>query len=128
MKIIFDACHLPTSTTGLATVPPTFVWETVDVSEGVAVRYPVWPGDAAEQLLGALREAGTRLAEVPVQDLVDCIGRVAHRFLDSSGPLRREAIDLLVPTAGISKEMASEILTGMARDWTANRLTELLLF
>jgi len=126
MKTIFNACHLPTSSTGLATVPPTLVWETVDVTEGVGVRYPVWPGDVAEQLLVALREAGTRLAEVPVQDLVDCIGRVAHRFLDSSGPLRHEAIDLLVPTAGISKEMASEIVTGMALDWTADRLSELL--
>jgi hypothetical protein len=30
------------------------------------------------------------------------------------------------PTAGFSKEMASEIVIGMARDWTAERLTELL--
>ena len=96
------------------------------VSDGLAVRYPAWPGETAEQLLGALREAGVRLAEVPIRDLVDCIGRVADRFLDSSDPLRQHAIDLLVPTAAISEEMASEILTGMARDWTADRLTELL--
>ncbi len=126
MKTTFDAFRLPCSSSGLPTAPATLVWETIDVSEGVAVRYPAWPHDAAEQLLGALREAGARLAEVPVRDLVNCIGRVADRFLDSSDPLRLEAIDLLVPTAGISQEMASEILTGMARDWTADRLTELL--
>ena len=126
MRTTFDACRLPKLSVGLATGPPTPVWETTEVSDGLAVRYPVWPGDAAEQLLGTLREAGERLAEVPVRDLVDRIGRVANRFLDSSDPLRQEAIDLLVPTAGISKEMASEILTGMARDWTADRLTELL--
>ena len=126
MKKTFDACRLPCFSGGLPTAPTTFVWETIDVSESVTVRYPTWPGDIAEQLLGALREAGVLLAEVPVRELVDCIGRVADRFLDSSDPLRHEAIDLLVPTAGISKEMASEILTGMAHDWTADRLTELL--
>ena len=119
MKTTFDACRLPS-------VPPSVVWETLDVSEGVSVRYPEWPGDVAERLLESLREAGTRLADVPVRDLVTWVGRVADRFLDSSDPIRRKAIDLLVPTAGISEEMAAEILTGMARDWTAERLTELL--
>ena len=126
MKTTFDACRLPSSSSGSPIEPAALVWETIGVSESVAVRYPAWPGDAAERLLGALREAGARLAEVPVQDLVIRVGRVASRFLDSSDPLRQEAIDLLVPTAGVSKEMASEILTGMARDWTAERLTELL--
>ena len=126
MRTTFDACRLPRSSMGSSTAPSTLVWETVSVSESLTVRYPVLPGDTAEQLLGALREAGTRLAEVPTRELADCIGRVADRFLDSSDPLRHEAIDLLVPTARVSKEMASEILTGMARDWTASRLTELL--
>ncbi len=126
MKTTFDACRLPSPSSGIAIAPEALVWETIGVSESVAVRYPAWPGDAAERLLGALREAGARLAEVPVEDLVMGVGRVADRFLDSSDPLRQKAIDLLVPTAGVSKEMASEILTGMARDWTAERLTELL--
>ena len=126
MKTTFDACRIPSFSSELPTAPPTLVWETIDVSESVAIRYPVWPGDAAERLLEALREAGARLADVPVRDLVRCVGRVADRFLDSSDPIRRKAIDLLVPTAGLSKEMASEILTGMARDWTAERLAELL--
>ncbi len=126
MRTTFDACRLPSFSGELPTAPPTLVWETIDVSEGFAVRYPAWPSDAAERLLEALRDAGARLADVPVRDLVSCVGRVADRFLDSSDPIRRKAIDLLVPTAGFSKEMASEILTGMARDWTASRLTELL--
>ena len=126
MRTTFDACRIPSFPSELPTAPPTLFWETIDVSESVAVRYPVWPGDAAERLLEVLREAGARLADVPVRDLVTCVGRVADRFLDSSDPIRHRAIDLLVPTAGLSKEMASEILTGMARDWTAERLTELL--
>ena len=126
MRTTFDAYRLPSFSSELPTAPPTLVWETIDISESVAVRYPAWPGDAAERLLEALREAGARLADMPVRDLVTCIGRVADRFLDSSDPIRHKAIDLLVPTAGLSKEMSSEILTGMARDWTAKQLTELL--
>ena len=127
MKTTFDAFRLPSFSSELPTAPPTLDWETIDVSESVTIRYPAgWPGDAAERLLQALREAGERLADVPVRDLVTCVGRVADRFLDSSDPIRHKAIDLLVPTSGLSKEMASEILTGMARDWTSERLTELL--
>ncbi len=127
MKTTFDAFRLPSFSSELPTAPPTLDLETIDVSESVTIRYPAgWPGDAAERLLQALREAGERLADVPVRDLVTCVGRVADRFLDSSDPIRHKAIDLLVPTSGLSKEMASEILTGMARDWTAERLTELL--
>ena len=127
MKTTFDAFRLPSFSSELPTDAPTLLWETIDVSESVTIRYPAgWPGDTAERLLQALREAGARLADVPVRDLVTCVGRVADRFLDSSDPIRHKAIDLLVPTSGLSKEMASEILTGMARDWTAERLTELL--
>ena len=127
MRTTFDAFRLPSFSSELPTAPPPLVWETIDVSESVTIRYPAgWPGDAAERLLQALREAGERLADVPVRDLVTCVGRVADRFLDSSDPIRHKAIDLLVPTSGLSKEMASEILTGMARDWSAERLTELL--
>ena len=127
MRTTFDAFRLPSFSSELPTAPPPLVWETIDVSESVTIRYPAgWPGDAAERLLQALREAGERLADVPVRDLVTCVGRVADRFLDSSDPIRHKAIDLLVPTSGLSKEMASEILTGMARDWSAERLTELM--
>ena len=126
MRTTFDGYRLPSFSKGLGTAAAPLLLETIDVSESVAVRYPALSGDAAERLLEALTEAGARLAEVPVGDLVISVGRVAERFLDSSDSLRREAIELLVPTAGISKEMASVILTGMARDWTAERLTELL--
>ena len=126
MTTTFDACWLPSSSSESPTAESPLAWETIDLSESLAVRYPVWSDDAAEWLLEALKEVGTRLADVPVRDVVSGVGRVADRFLDSSDPIRSRAIDLLVPTAGISKEMASEVLTGMARDWTAERLDELL--
>ena len=126
MRTTFDAWWLPSSSSDLPRAPRALAVKTIDLSENVAVRYPVWSRDAAKRLLEALSEVGTRLAEVPVGDLVAGVGRVADRFLDTSDPIRGRAIDLLVPTAGISKEMASKVLTGMARDWTAERLTELL--
>lgn len=126
MTTTFDAFWPPSSSSESPTAESPFAWETIDLSESLVVRYPVWSDDAAERLLDALKEVGTRLADVPVHYVVSGVGRVADRFLDSSDPIRSRAIDLLVPTAGISKEMASEVLTGMARDWTAERLDELL--
>ena len=126
MRTTFDACWLPSSSSESPSASRALAWETIDLSENAAVRYPVWSGDAAKRLLEALSEVGPRLAEVPVGNVVAGLGRVADRFLDSSDPIHRRAIDLLVPTAGISKEMATEVLIGMARGWTAERLTELL--
>ena len=126
MRTSFDACRLPPFSAGSVPALSTFVWETIEVSDSVAVRYPVWQGATAEQLLQSLSEAGERLAEVRFRDIVVGVGRVADRFLDPTDALRREAIDLLQPTAGVSKRMAEEILTGMANDWTEVRLTELL--
>ncbi len=126
MRTTFDAWWLPPSSSESPTAPPALTSETIDLSESVTARYPVWSPDAAARLLDTLSDVGTRLSDVPVQDLVTWVGRVADRFLDSSDPIRSRALDLLVPTAGISKEMASEVLTGMARDWTQERLTELL--
>ncbi len=126
MKATFDAWWLPSSSSESPIPTPALARETIDVAKGVAVRYPVWTDDAATWLLDGLSEAGARLADAPVHDVLSGVGRVANRFLDSSDPIRSRAIDVLVPTAGISKEMASEVLTGMARDWTAERLSELL--
>jgi hypothetical protein len=126
VTITFDACCVPHPSRGSTGPAPTPVWDTIEVSEDASVRYPVWTSDEAERLLESLSGAGERLADVPVLEVVEGIGRVADRLWDSSDPIRREAIDLLPPTAGVSREMASEIVTGMARDWTAGRLTELL--
>ena len=102
------------------------VWESFDVAPGVEVRYPTLaPGDW-DRLLDALRAASESLAERPVSDVVGSVGRTAERFLDPADPMRRAALEWLVPTAGISAEMADVVLTGMARDWTGERLSELL--
>lgn len=116
----FDACALP----------PGFddpeAWNDLEAHSDLRVRYPILPPERWERLLDDLRAAGRILAQRPARELIAGIGRVADRLLDADDPLRREALTLLVPTAGISAAMAREVLDGMAADWTARRLDELL--
>ena len=101
-------------------------WEPIDVDLDVDVRYPTMEGSEWSRLLGMLVNSARALKDRPVSQLVESIGRTADRFLDPEDPVRLEAVEWLPPTAGISVEMAAEVLDGMARDWTADRLFELL--
>jgi hypothetical protein len=56
------------------------------------------------------------------RDVVDTLGAVGARFLDSADTLRQEALERLPAEAGLSSPMAEVVLDGMARDWTADRL------
>jgi hypothetical protein len=105
---------------------PEAQWEDLEAEPGVAVRYPVLDDRAWTELIENLRVSGEALKERPVRELVDSIGRAAERLLDPEDSLRGEALNWLVPTAGLSAEMADLVLTGMAKDWTSDRLTELL--
>ena len=116
----FDAVSFPT---GFVSKP---VWESFEVEPGIEVRYPHLEPTDWSLLLETLRDAGRALRERPVADVVGSIGRAAGRLLDLEDPIRLSALEWLVPTAGISAEMAAVVLTGMARDWTGDRLAELL--
>lgn len=81
----------------------------------------------------AVREACARLAAAlpalarrPVDDIASVLGEVGARFLVATDPLRREALERLPEEAGLSPEMAVEVLDGMARDWSAERLRRTL--
>ena len=73
-----------------------------------------------------LREVGPALATRGWRELAGLLGRVGGRFLDPGDPLRREALDRLPEDAGISPELAEDVLDGMARDWTTERLIRLV--
>ena len=105
---------------------PESQWETFEPEPGVAVRYPILDDSAWTELIESLRVAGRKLKERPVSELVESIGRAAERLLDHDDPLRAEVMRWLVPTAGLSAEMADLVLTRMAKDWTSDRLDELL--
>ena len=116
----FDAVYFPEG------FEPDIAWETLDVEWGVEVRYPTLASSEWQRLLEGLRGAAGGLRERPACRVVESIGRTGERLLDPDDPLRLSALEWLVPTAGISADMAGAVLTGMARDWTGDRLSELL--
>ncbi len=81
-----------------------------------------WVAELAAGLIGMRDPLLGRSA----QELAGTIGRVAERFLDPGDPLREEALAHLPGTSGLSPEMCSAVLDGMAVDWSAERLQELV--
>lgn len=100
--------------------------EEADDVDGVRVRTLAPDARWVEELAGRLRDAGVALRARSAQDVAGVLGRVASRFLDEGDPLRTEALSLLPATSGLSPEMASAVLDGMACDWSAERLVALL--
>ena len=94
---------------------------------GGELRFPGFGPEEAGRLSRAVR-GGRRaaLARRSVESLVSSLGRVGERFLDPDDPFRKRALELLPPSAGISETMAREVVDGMARDWTEDRLRTLL--
>ena len=83
---------------------------------------PDWLG----RLLDALEESRSGLVQRPVGDLCVALGAVGARLLDPHDALRVRALELLPADSGLSPEMATVVLDGMARDWTEERLRALL--
>lgn len=106
------------------TAPAAF--STVSVSDDLRLRFPTPDPAFARRLCDHLVEAGARLRERRTGSLVASLGLAGARFLDPADPIRRAALDLLPAAAGLSTAMAREVLDGMARDWTADRLARLV--
>jgi hypothetical protein len=98
----------------------------VNVCEGFSVRYPSLDDSDKDVLVKLLIEGNAAIKNMPVSEIIQAIGKVAKRFMDKDDPLRHEALEIMVPTAGVSSEMAETILAGMSADWTGEKLTELL--
>ncbi len=93
---------------------------------GVEVAFPILEAADVARVAATLKARSATLRERPIDDLVAALGRAGARFLDTDDPIRREALALLPPTSGLSREMAEVVLDGMARDWTEERLRTLL--
>ncbi len=106
------------------TAPTAF--STTSVSDDLRLRFPTPDPAFARRLCDHLVEGGARLHERRTDSLVASLGRAGARFLDPADPIRKEALDLLPAAAGLSTAMAREVLDGMARDWTADRLARLV--
>jgi acyl-CoA reductase-like NAD-dependent aldehyde dehydrogenase len=76
--------------------------------------------------LARLRAAGSALVARPADDIAGVLGDVGMRFLDPDDSLRTEALEQLPLDGGLSPQMAAEVLDGMARDWSADRLRRTL--
>lgn len=124
----FDAWSLPReigAVSPVATIPPARVGTTG--VEPVALRHLVPDAATVTKLLDRMERAReAELVRRPALQVARAIGRVAARLLDPEDVLRRRALDLLPPTAGLSPAMAREVLDGMAADWTDDRLGLLL--
>ena len=99
--------------------------ETTDVN-GIQVRCPRVTAEPVQALARGLRRAGPELWAWSALQIADALGSVGDRFLDPSDPLRRQAIELLPATSGLSPEMAAAVLDGMASDWTGPRIRRML--
>jgi len=82
--------------------------------------------DVIAALCDALRASRPVLAERGAATVARALGGVGERFLDPSDPLREEALARLPASSGLSAEMATSVLDGMAADWTGPRLGALL--
>ena len=115
------AFHLPPG------ISPEGTVDLEDPGGGPTLRAARFGDEGARRLLDGLRASAAGLRARPVSRIVRTLGRVGERFLDPSDPLRREAEARIPGEAGVTLPMAREIVTGMARDWTANRLERMVL-
>ncbi len=100
--------------------------DTVSVTDDFRLEYPSPTAQLAHGLCDELDEASLALHERDTASLVRALGDAGERFLDPEDPLRREALEFLPAASGFSAPMAEVVLDHMARDWTADGLTELI--
>ena len=120
MSHIFDAWALPPG----VTLPhrPSLSFE----SGSTQVRYLDADPDWLARVLDALGDSRSRLVDRRAGDLCVTLGAVGARLLDPGDTLRMKALEYLPADAGLSAEMATVVLDGMARDWAEDGLRELL--
>jgi hypothetical protein len=76
--------------------------------------------------LGRLSETRSALRARSAREIAEALGRVGERLGDPEDALAREAVAAVTRESGLSPEMTRRVVGGMARDWTRDRLSELL--
>ena len=95
-------------------------------SGSTQVRYLDADPDWLARVLDALGDSRSRLVDRGAGDLCVTLGAVGARLLDPDDTLRMKALEYLPADSGLSAEMATVVLDGMARDWAEDGLRELL--
>ncbi len=98
----------------------------IEQTEGPDLESPVLDEAAIRDLFGRLRDAGRRIRSRSVAERVEALGSAGERFLDPDGRWAREAVPLMAANSRFSESAASEVLAGMAADWTRSRLSALV--
>jgi hypothetical protein len=94
------------------------------IPTGVEARADAAAVAAEMERLVATREA---LLDRPVREIARLLGRAGARLADPDDPLTGEVREAVAREAGYSIRMAGRVVAGMARDWSPDRLRELLL-
>lgn len=81
---------------------------------------------AIKATLARLSETRSGLRARSAREIADALGRVGERLGDPEDGLAREAAAAVTRESGLSPEMTGRVVRGMARDWTRERLRELL--
>jgi hypothetical protein len=117
---VFDAWALPPG----FEVPerPDLSFEAGQQTVGYLDADPDW----LHGLLDTLCDARTRLLRRTARDIAAALGAVGARFLDPGDSVRAEALELLPAESGLSPQMATVVLDGMAGDWGEERLWAVL--
>ncbi len=120
MSHVFDAWALPPG----VSLPhrPSLSFE----SGSTQVRYLDADPDWLARVLDALGDSRSGLVDRRAGDLCVTLGAVGARLLDPDDTLRMKALEYLPADSGLSPEMATVVLDGMARDWAEDRLRALL--
>ncbi|MFQ5538038.1 MAG: acyl-CoA reductase [Gemmatimonadota bacterium] len=104
---------------------PDAVEEAVD-GDGPGLLVPAVESGWIWEVARTLKRNRDALFDIPAREIVGAVGRTGARFLNPEDPLRARALEWLPRTSGLSLQMASAVLDGMARDWTEERLLRLL--
>lgn len=118
-----EAFHLPALPD-----PPTTSWSYGEGDARLDLRIAQLTPDLLRRQIEALVDERERhLVNRPVASIVRTIDRVAGRLLDPRDELRRAAEAALPVVTGSSPAMVRRVLDGMAADWRAPRLQDLLV-
>jgi acyl-CoA reductase-like NAD-dependent aldehyde dehydrogenase len=98
--------------------------ETLDA--GLRCLYPAPRAELLRETMAALRDAGRKLAERPVLEIVAAVDAAAARLADPGDEIRRRASRLIPAATGFSPAMAEWVLDRMAADWREPALRRLL--
>lgn len=92
----------------------------------VEVRHPDWDAEGLRRLAEILAARHADLARRSAAGILASLAEAGSRFLRPGDTYRRQALELLPATSGLSPAMAEAVLDGMAEGWRRQELEALV--